>query len=72
MDAEATAASRKIPIFMAHGTSDPVIPFPRSVASRDRLKALEYNVEWHEYPMPHSVNADEIRHIAGFLRRVLV
>jgi phospholipase/carboxylesterase len=72
VEAEATPVSRKIPIFMAHGTSDPVIPFHRSVASRDRLKTLGYAVEWHEYPMPHSVNADEIRHIAEFLRRVLV
>jgi phospholipase/carboxylesterase len=72
VEAEATPVSREIPIFMAHGTSDPVIPFHRSVASRDRLKTLGYAVEWHEYPMPHSVNADEIRHIAEFLRRVLV
>jgi phospholipase/carboxylesterase len=69
---EATPVSRRIPIFMAHGTADPVIPFARSTASRDRLKALGYNVEWHEYPMQHSVNADEIRAIATFLNRVLV
>jgi len=68
---EATAASRSIPIFMAHGTEDPVIPIARSTASRDRLKALGYTVEWHQYPMPHSVNADEIRAIAAFLKRVL-
>jgi phospholipase/carboxylesterase len=71
-EAEATPASRRIPIFMAHGTADPVIPFARSVASRDRLKALGYNVEWHEYPMQHSVNADEVRAIAAFLQRVFV
>ena len=69
---EATAVSRRIPIFMAHGTTDPVIPFARSTASRDRLKALGYNVDWHEYPMQHSVNADEIRAIAAFLKRVFV
>jgi phospholipase/carboxylesterase len=72
VEGEATQVSRSIPIFMAHGTSDPVIPLARSTASRDRLKALGYAVEWHEYPMPHSVNADEIRAIAAFLRRVLV
>jgi len=70
--AEATPASRGIPIFMAHGTTDPVIPIARSTASRDRLKELGYNVEWHEYPMQHSVNADEIRAIAAFLKRVFV
>jgi phospholipase/carboxylesterase len=67
---EATQASRGTPIFMAHGTSDPVIPLARSTTSRDRLQALGYKVQWHEYPMPHSVNADEIRAIAEFLRRV--
>src|SRR5262249_51979936 len=41
-EAEATPESRRIPIFMAHGTADPVIPFARSTASRDRLKALGY------------------------------
>jgi phospholipase/carboxylesterase len=69
---EATPVSRRIPIFMAHGTADPVIPFARSTASRDRLKALGYEVDWHEYPMQHSVNADEIRAIAAFMKRVLV
>jgi len=70
VEGEASKASRSTPIFMAHGTSDPVIPLERSTASRDRLQALGYNVEWHEYPMPHSVNADEIGAIAEFLRRV--
>lgn len=72
VEAEATQASRTVPIFMAHGTSDPMIPLDRATASRDRLKALGYSVEWHEYAMAHSVNADEIRAIAAFLRRVLV
>jgi phospholipase/carboxylesterase len=72
VETEATPASRSIPIFMAHGTEDPVIPLARGTASRDRLQALGYHVEWHEYPMPHSVNADEMRAIAAFLRRVLV
>lgn len=69
--AEATAASKSIPIFMAHGTQDPVIPLDRATASRDKLKALGYAVEWHEYPMPHSVNGDEITAIAAFLKRAV-
>jgi len=72
VEAEATPVSRHIPIVMAHGTADPMIPFARGVASRDRIKALGYDVEWHEYPMQHSVNPDELRDIAAFLRRVLV
>ena len=69
--AEATPESRSIPIFMAHGTQDPVVPLARATASRDQLKALGYDLEWHEYPMPHSVNGDEIVAIAAFLKRVL-
>lgn len=69
--AEASAASRTVPIFMAHGKSDPVIPIARAFASRDTLMAAGYSVEWHEYPMPHSVSAEEIRALADFLKRVL-
>ena len=70
-DAERTAASRGVPIFMAHGRSDPVIPLVRATTSRDQLKAAGDDVEWHEYEMPHSVCEEEIRQIAGFLKRVL-
>jgi phospholipase/carboxylesterase len=69
-EAERAPASRSVPIFMAHGRSDPVIPLQRATASRDQLQAAGYNVEWHEYEMPHSVCEEEIRHIAGFLKRV--
>jgi phospholipase/carboxylesterase len=68
---EAAQASRSVPIFMAHGTSDPVVPLARATASRDALKTAGYDVEWHEYPMPHSVSGDEIQHLAAFLKRVL-
>lgn len=70
-DAERADASRSVPIFMAHGRSDPVIPLARATSSRDQLKAAGYSVEWHEYEMPHSVCEDEIRQIAAFLGRVL-
>ena len=70
-DAERADASRGVPIFMAHGRSDPVIPLARATTSRDQLKAAGYPVEWHEYEMPHSVCEDEIRQIAAFLGRVL-
>lgn len=68
---EASAAGRTVPIFMAHGTSDPVIPLARAVASRDALVAAGYAVQWHQYPMPHSVSAEELRDLAQFLKRVL-
>jgi phospholipase/carboxylesterase len=70
-DAERADSSRSVPIFMAHGRSDPVIPLARATSSRDQLKAAGYSVEWHEYEMPHSVCEDEIRQIAAFLGRVL-
>jgi phospholipase/carboxylesterase len=69
--AEANAANRDVPIFMAHGTYDPIVPFPRAMASRDALARLGYEVEWHEYPMPHSVCPEEIDDIGAWLRRVL-
>lgn len=68
---EAAPGSAKVPIFMAHGTTDPVIPFARATASRDQLKAAGYAVDWHEYAMPHSVSAEEVRDIAAFLKRAL-
>jgi phospholipase/carboxylesterase len=70
-EAERATASRSVPIFMAHGRSDPVIPLARATASRDALQAAGYALEWHQYEMPHSVCEEEIRHIAGFLKRVL-
>ncbi|HJW52921.1 MAG TPA: alpha/beta fold hydrolase [Burkholderiaceae bacterium] len=70
-DAERDPASVSVPIFMAHGRVDPVIPLARAVSSRDRLRAAGYQVEWHEYEMPHSLCEEEVRQIAEFLRRVL-
>jgi phospholipase/carboxylesterase len=68
---EATAENRKTPIFMAHGTEDPVIPFEMSTRSRDILLQHGYDVDWHEYPMPHSVCLEEIQDIASWMKRVL-
>jgi phospholipase/carboxylesterase len=56
---------------MAHGRFDDIIPIERAQASRKQLEALGYAVEWHEYPMPHSVCAPEIAEIAAFLTRVI-
>ena len=59
------------PIFMAHGTADPVVVLPRAEASRDALVALGHPVQWHTYPMPHSVHPREIADISRFLQQVL-
>lgn len=68
---DASAANRATPIFMAHGLHDPLIPLARAVHARDTLAALGYRVEWHEYPMPHSVADVEVLDIAAWLGRVL-
>jgi phospholipase/carboxylesterase len=68
---EAHAANRDVPIFMSHGVQDPVIPLSWAARSRDHLAALGYAVEWREYPMPHSVCAEEIEDVGAWLRVVL-
>jgi phospholipase/carboxylesterase len=69
--AERHAINHDVPIFLAHGRSDTVIPIDRAHASRDVLSALGYSVEWHEYPMQHSVCAEEIVDLNRWLLRVL-
>ena len=69
--AEANAANRGVPIFMGHGSHDPIIPLPRAEQSRVLLQSLGYPVEWHEYPMPHSVCAEELADIGAWLGEVL-
>jgi phospholipase/carboxylesterase len=71
LQSEMAQANRDLPIFMAHGRYDDVIPFDRAQASRKHLEALGYPVHWHEYPMPHSVCAPEIADIAAFLTRLI-
>ena len=69
--AEAAPANRDVPIFMAHGTHDPMIPMARALRAREVLTGLGYRLEWHEYQMPHSVCAEEIAHIGVWLGKVL-
>ena len=68
---EASAANAQTPIFMAHGTEDPVVPYALGTESCARLQQMGYPVEWHEYPMAHSVCQEEIHDIAAWLRAVL-
>lgn len=66
--AERHPASNDVPVLLAHGTEDPVVPIARAVRSRELLNALGYRVAWHEYRMPHALCAEEIEAIAKFLR----
>ena len=70
--AEANPANRDVPIFMAHGIDDPLIPLARARSGRDLLVSLGYPVEWHDYPMPHSVCAQEVRDISAWLELTLM
>ncbi len=69
--AEVGAANRDVPIFMAHGSQDPLIPMARARHAHDLLASLGYRIEWHEYPIPHSVSDAEIRDISAWLQRIL-
>ena len=69
--AERSGANAGVPVFQAHGTADPVIPIARALQSRDALIALGHPVEWHAYPMAHSVCPQEIADMSGWLQRVL-
>jgi phospholipase/carboxylesterase len=68
---EANPANQDVPIFMAHGSADPMIPCARARASRDLLRQRNYAVEWHEYRMQHAVCPQEIADLGSWLRRVL-
>ncbi|HEX7440417.1 MAG TPA: alpha/beta hydrolase [Caldimonas sp.] len=70
-EAERHPDNRDVPIFLAHGTSDPIIPIARARASRDALMRLGHDVEWHEYSMPHSVCAEEIADLGRWLQKRL-
>jgi phospholipase/carboxylesterase len=69
--AERSAANADLPVFMAHGTQDPIVPHARGAASRDALRALGHEVAWQEYPMPHSVCAEEIEALNAWLLKQL-
>jgi len=69
--AEASTANRDVPIFMAHGSYDPIIPLVRAEQSRKLLESLGYPVEWREYGMPHSVCPEELADIGAWLGKVL-
>ena len=70
-EAERSSANQATSIFLAHGTQDPVVPYALGDETRKLLEGSGYAVEWHRYPMPHSVCPEEIADIAAWLRRVL-
>ncbi len=69
--AERHSANAQTPVFMAHGTADPVVVVQRGEESRNALAALGHPVQWHTYPMQHSVHPREVADISAFLQQVL-
>lgn len=71
LPAERSVANASTPIYMAHGRDDPVIAISMAIRSRDELQRLGYPVEWHEYPMQHSVCMEEVETIGAWLQRLI-
>jgi phospholipase/carboxylesterase len=69
--AERQGANADTPVFLAHGRNDGVVPLARGTAARDALHGLGHAVEWHEYPMEHSVCIEEVSALNQWLLRVL-
>lgn len=67
--AELSEHSKQLPIFMAHGQFDDVIHMQHAEQSRDILSEHDISVQWHHYPMAHSVSAEEIADISIWLKR---
>lgn len=67
LDRESSDANDRVPVFMAHGTQDPVVPITLAQSSRETLAARGLSPEWHAYPMPHSVCAEEVAAISQWL-----
>jgi phospholipase/carboxylesterase len=72
IEKERHAANRNVPIFLGHGVADTMVPLSLGIASRDHLLKLGYDVDWHQYPMPHSVCAEELEDVGAWLTRVLL
>jgi phospholipase/carboxylesterase len=68
LETEATTANRAVPIFAAHGSEDDVVSPELGIRARDFLVRNGYGVQWHEYPMPHSVCLEEVQEIGSWLR----
>lgn len=67
---EITAQNRHIPILLAHGKFDPIVPYRLAEDTRYFLERAGYQVEWHDYPMQHQVSLDEIRDIRDWFLRL--
>ena len=67
LESEIAPANRKTPVFVAHGSMDPMVPFRAGELTTERLRGLGYDVTWHRYPIGHEVSPEEIRDIGAWL-----
>ena len=65
-----SAVNQEVPIMMAHGQMDPVIPLASAIETRQELTRLGYAVSWHEYPILHSVCTEEVADIRAWFMGV--
>jgi phospholipase/carboxylesterase len=70
LDREGAPANKRTPVFMAHGTQDQVIPVQLAEASKRALEQRGYDIAWRAWPMPHSVCAEEVEELGGFVARL--
>jgi len=70
-EVEGSSGNRDLPVFMAHGSFDPMLPLQWGRLSANKLEQTGFDVEWHEYPMAHAVCPEEIADIRDWLLRVL-
>ncbi|MBT9487433.1 MAG: carboxylesterase [Rubrivivax sp.] len=69
--AERSDANTLTPVFLGHGQRDGIVPLARGTASRDTLQGLGMDVQWHDYPMEHSVCLEEVRELETWLQKTL-
>lgn len=69
---EVSLSAKKTPIFFAHGIHDPVVPYPLGKLSADKLQQHGFKVDWHDYPMPHSVCIEEINDIEHWIAKRMI
>lgn len=68
LDTEASEANRGVPIFAGHGDEDDVVSLDLGIRARDFLAQRGYRIEWHEYPMPHSICLEEVQDVGRWLK----
>jgi phospholipase/carboxylesterase len=68
---ERSQANAGIPVFVGHGSMDPMVPLGMGQHFTDTLTALSYTVSWHQYPIPHSVDQEELTDVGAWLRATL-